>query len=287
MQLPRTMMPTQVAMATALVVLSVAAGWAAWRDMISVATEREDQSHILLAVPVAIWLGVVRAGRLRFVSIEPSWWGAAACVGGILLSAAGFRLGIDLLWHAGAVVSVGGAVVSVFGVSAARKFLPSFLALGFLLPVPGRLRQPIALPLQEISARVTEFVLDLIALPIARSGNILVINDQEVAVAEACNGMRMVGSLALVTFAFAFSIPMRNRIRLALLIASPLVALLVNIVRLIPTTLMYGYSSKPAADTFHDVSGWAVLALALGILWLMLHVMQWMEIRTVNYAVDA
>lgn len=269
-----------------LLPLAVCVCLPAWRDMISVAFDREDQSHIILALPVAIWLGIIRRGRMRFFVPSGSWVGLAAVIMGVVGGEAGFRLGIDLGWHGGAVLAAAGAVVSVLGVAFVRKFLPSFFALAFLLPVPGRIRQPIAVPLQEISAKVTETVLDLFGLPISRSGSILVINDQSVAIAEACNGMRMVGALALVTFAFAFSVPMRNRIRLALLILSPAVALLVNIVRLVLTTLAYGYASHEVAGVFHDVSGWAVLGLALIILWGVLRLLQWMELRTVNYAVN-
>lgn len=285
MNIGRVVNPAQIGALVALVAVSVLVALPAWRDIISVAVDREDQSHILLAIPVAIWLGIVRADRLRFCAAEPSWLGVVACLGGILISEVGFRTGVDILWHGGALVSVVGAVLSVVGLATVRRFLPSVLALGFLLPVPGRLRSAIAIPLQEISARVTEVFLDLLNFPITRSGNILTINEQAVAVAEACNGMRMVGSLALVTFAFAFSIPMRNRVRLALLAISPVIALLVNIIRLIPSTLMYGYAGKNSADLFHDLSGWGVLALALLILWGVLQLMRWLEIRTVNFAV--
>lgn len=286
MKLARVFNLSQVVAVIALVAITVAICIAAWRDMLSVALEREDQSHIILALPVAIWLGIIRADRLRFCTISPSWIGGIVCVGAIVLGEVGFRNGIDLLWHGSAVVSAGAAVVCVFGTSFARKFLPSFIALAFLLPVPGRLRHEIALPLQEISAKATEIILELGGFPIARAGNILTINGEAVAVAEACNGMRMVGSLVLVTFAFAFSLSMRNRVRLVLLFISPLVALLVNIIRLVPTTIMYGYTSKETAGLFHDVSGWAVLVLALGILWGVLQLMRWMEFRTVNYAVS-
>jgi exosortase len=285
MHIGRVVNPMQAVAVAVLVLLSVLICLPAWRDIISVAVEREDQSHILLAIPVAIWLAIVRADRLRFCIADPSWLGVAACLGGILISEIGFRAGIDILWHGGALMSVVGAILSVVGVATLRRFLPSVLALGFLLPVPGRIRSAIAIPLQEISARITEIFLDLLNFPISRSGNILTINDQAVAVAEACNGMRMVGSLALVTFAFVFSIPMRNRVRLALLAISPVIALLVNVIRLIPSTLMYGYAGKGAADLFHDLSGWGVLALALLILWAVLQIMRWLEIRTVNFAV--
>lgn len=278
--------PTQLAAIAVLVLLAVASAFPAWHDIYSTAVEREDQSHILLALPVAAWLAITRRHRLRFCIPKASWIGPLACLGGIVLSEAGFRLGVDLFWHAGAVLTAVGAVVSVVGVQVVRKFLPSLMALAFILPVPGRIRHQIAVPLQEVSAKVTEVLLDLFGYPITRSGNILWINEKSVAVAEACNGMRMVGALVLVTFAFAFSVPMRNRVRLMLLLLSPLVALLVNIIRLMATTLVYGYSTKRAGDLFHDISGWAVLGLALLILWGTLGLIRWLEIRTVNYAVN-
>lgn len=286
MKIARVFNLSQVLAATALAVLSVANCLPAWRDMLSVALDREDQSHIVLALPVAAWLAIIRADRLRFCTVAPSWLGALVCVGSIILGEVGFRNGIDILWHASAVASAAGAIVCVFGLQLTRKFLPSFIALAFLLPVPGRFRHEIAVPLQEISAKATEVILDLAGLPIERAGNILKINGESVAVAEACNGMRMVGSLVLVTFAFAFSLSMRNGVRIVLLLISPAVALLVNIIRLVPTTIMYGYTSREFAGLFHDVSGWAVLVLALGILWAVLQLIRWMEIRIVNYAVS-
>ena len=287
MKIARVFTASQVVAIAVLLSMAVAVTLPAWRDVYSTAVDREDQSHILLALPVAVWLAVIRRHRLRFCVPAASWFGPLACIAGVVLSEVGFRSGVDVLWHGGAVLAAVAAVVSVVGTQVVRKFLPSLLVLAFLLPVPGRIRPQVAVPLQEISARVTEVALDLFGFPIARSGNILMINEQSVAVAEACNGMRMVGALVLVTFAFAFSVPMRNRVRLILLILSPLVALLVNILRLMATTLVYGYSSRRVGDIFHDISGWAVLGLALLILWGTLGLLRWLEVRTVNYAVNA
>lgn len=286
MSVRRTFTSTQVIATIAVVALAAIATNHAWRDIWSTAVDREDQSHILLALPVAIWLAAIRRQRLRFCAPASSWLGALGVATGLVLSEVGFRQGADLFWHGGAVLAATSAAVSVVGLRVVRKFLPAFLALGFLLPVPGRLRHQIAVPMQEISAKVTEVVLDIAGFPISRSGNVLVINEQTVAVAEACNGMRMVGALALVTFAFAFAVPMRNWVRLVLLALSPLIAILVNIIRLIFTVTMYGYTSRETAAFLHDISGWAVLVVALGILWCVLSLLRWLEFRTVNYAVS-
>ncbi len=50
----------------------------------------------------------------------------------------------------------------------------------------------------------------------------------------------MVFGLILVSYAFAFSLPLRNRVRLLILLASPLAAILCNLVRILPTVWVYG-----------------------------------------------
>jgi len=116
-----------------------------------------------------------------------------------------------------------------------------------------------------------------------RTGNGLVINGENVIVAEACNGMRMVAALGVVAYTFAFSIPARPMVRVLLLVTSPLLAVIVNISRLMPTVLFYGYASKDTAKTFHDLSGWFMMVVALGVLWSIMRLLRWMELPVLNY----
>jgi len=133
----------------------------------------------------------------------------------------------------------------------------------FLVPVPGIIRQQISLPLQTVTARMTGFVLELLGTPVVLSGNVLIVNDVSVGIAEACNGVRMIFALTLVCFLYAFSAELSARTRLAVLLASPLVAIAANVVRLVPTVWMYGYTDESTALAFHDLSGWAMMPVAL------------------------
>lgn len=264
-----------------LVGLSALAIFAAadiWQNIFEIGLGDEEQSHILIAPVVVVWLAWLRRDRLRLTPHGPSLLGPFVVLGGYGLSVYGFAGGLDLFWHLGAIVMLIGAVLTVTGVAVLTKFLPSLIAMLFLLPVPGRLRRPIANALQDASAQATEFLLEIFAVPVIRTGNLLTINGYEVAVAEACNGMRMVAALALVSFAFVFSVPMRWNIRILILLISPIIALIVNVIRLIPTVLMYGYSTEDRAQLFHDISGWAMLVLAIGILWSLLGLLRWLEI---------
>jgi len=272
-------------MLAGLIVLAVAAALPAWQEIMGTATRNPEQSHILLALPLVLWLGWLRRQRVRKNGPVWSLWGAVAVAAGAGLYFAGPRVNLDLLWHLGAVLMLAGAVLSVVGPRFAAAFFPSFIGLVFLLPIPGTIRHEIAVPLQEISARVGEFALDTFGVPVERTGSTLTVNGVLVEIAEACNGMRMVSALALVSFAFIFSVPVSNRIRVLILAVSPVVALLVNILRLIPTVLFFGYADAGVADTFHDISGWLGLVAAFGLLWAFLGLLRWLEVPITPYAV--
>ena len=268
-----------------LVALAVAATWRTWVDILTLALRDEEQSHVLLAPIVAAWLFWSRRERLRYVKPGWSFAGPLIIAAGWALAEYGYTSGHLALEHFGAVSAVVGAIVTVVGVPMVTRFLPAFAALLFLIPVPGFIRQAVAGPLQQVTAQVTSFGLELFGAPVVRTGNVLVINGHQVAVAEACNGMRMVAALAIVTYAFVFSVPMRQSVRVVLLALSPVVAIVCNVLRLAPTVLFYGYSDLNTAELFHDLSGWAMLFVALGILWATLGLLRWLEIPIAPYAV--
>lgn len=272
-------------MLAALVALAVVAALPAWREIGWTGVNNPEQSHVLLALPMVLWLGWLRRRRVR--KNGPRWclWGTLVAAVGSAMLVVGPAMGFDLMWHAGAVLMAAGAIVSVVGLRFAAAFFPSLVGMVFFLPVPGTIRQRIALPLQEVSAKAAEFALDTMGIAVERAGNALRVNGVDVVIAEACNGMRMVSALALVSFAFIFSVPMSNRIRVLILLISPLVALLVNILRLIPTVLFFGYADQGVASTFHDLSGWLGLVLAAGILWSFLGLLRWLEVPVTPYAV--
>lgn len=270
---------------TGLVAIAVAAMWGIWVDIFRFALRSQEQSHILLAPAIVGWLIWTRRHRLRRLRPERSLLGPVVIAAGIGLAAFGFHNGYEIGQHVGAILTLVGAVLTVLGTQFLWKFLPALGALIFLMPVPGRVRAPIAQHLQEYSAAFVHWGLDLVGVPVTRAGNLLTINGFDVQVAEACNGMRMVSALALVTFAFVFSIPMRNEVRLALLALSPVVAFVCNILRLAPTVLFYGYASPGAAELFHDASGWGILLVALTMLWGVVATLRWLEAPIAPYEV--
>jgi len=194
---------------------------------------------------------------------------------GWAMTSYGFYHAVQALWHAGAVVVVLGCMLSVLGKNVIFRFFPAMAVLIFLVPVPGRIRQEIALPLQTWTARTAQTGLEICGVETEVSGNTLSINGKPVTVAEACNGLRMVFPLILVSYAFSFALPLRNSVRFLMLLASPLVAIVCNVIRTLPTIWLYGNKSRAVADAFHEYSGWAMLLISFLLLLGIIKALKW------------
>jgi exosortase len=269
---------SQLALLGLLVAAAVWACLPAWQDIFRQAIRRSDAGYILLVVPVAGYLFWIRRSRAKFVRSRPSAWGTVVALAGLALCWYGDDRDLQVARHFGAVVTVVGAVLAMTGLEALRQFGAVFLTLLFLLPVPGSVRTKIALPLQESATAFTDTVLNLIGVASQRSGAVLTIHGTQIAVGEACDGMRMVFALVLVVFAFVFSVPFRPTTRLLLIALSPLVALVCNIVRLVPTAIVYGFADPETAEQVHDVAGWLMLPLALVLLLGVVRLMRWLDL---------
>lgn len=268
-----------------LCALAVASMRPIWADILSIARRDGEHSYILIVPAIVAWLVWVRRERLRHVSPRWTLAGPALMVPFWALGMLGHSRAILLFEHLAAVGVLASAALTILGFQFFRAFAPAVAALLFLIPVPGMIRQQVAIPLQEVSARITFQILDLFGAPVTHLGNVLNINGQDVAVAEACNGMRMASALALVCYTYVFSVPLRQGVRILLVAISPLIAVLCNVLRLIPSVLFYGYSSVDTAEIFHDVSGWAILVVALGMLWAVANLLRWLEVPIEPFAV--
>jgi exosortase len=266
-----------------MVVLGIAATFDVWADIYRLAANDEEYSHIFLVPLVAAYLVWVRRVRFRFCKPTATFVGPVLAAFGWGMSSFGFYRGIQSMWHLGAVLVVLGCVLAVTGKGVIFRFFPAVAVLLFLVPVPGMIRQQVALPLQSWTAAISQSLLETLGVDVARSGNLISINGTPVAIAEACNGLRMVFALILVSYAFGFALPLRNSVRVLILLASPLAAILCNVVRIVPTAWLYGFGSKSFADQFHDYSGWVMLPVAFMMLYGIIRVLKWAMIPVTRY----
>jgi exosortase len=238
---------THAAAAAGMGALGVLATLEAWRDIFTLAWKETEYSHIFLVPVVALWMVFARRLRIRHCRPIGTPLGVLVALAGWALYAFGYYNGYQTLFHAGAVAVVIGCVLSVLGKHALFRFFPALAVLVFLIPVPPDVRLRIAGPLQAWTAEVSQAVLDLFGVPVLREGNMLTVNGQQVTIVEACNGLRMVFALILVSYAFSFGLPLRNSVRLIVLLASPVSAILCNVVRIVPNAWCTGTGRRTPA----------------------------------------
>ena len=270
--------------ALAVIALAIVATLPAWLDIAHIAHLDEEASQVFLVPIVVAWLIWVRRGRFRYCQPRPTLLGPLCVAFGWLISTWGYHHAVQSFWHGGAVLVVIGALLSVVGRDLLLRFAPAFAVLVFLVPIPGSIRQKIAIPMQNATARATQTAFDILGEPIQRNGNQLIINNNVVVnVAEACNGMRMVFTLVLVSYAFAFGEPLRGYVRFLILAASPLSAIGCNVIRMVPTIWLYGHASTAFADWFHNVAGWVMLGIAFLLLMTIIRLLKWALIPVSPY----
>jgi len=268
--------------------LGVLAMLPAWQDMYHATVTDPENSQAVLAPVVCITLVWVRRMRLRHCKPSFRLIGPIIAAAGWAIATFGFYHDVHSMWHFGAILVMVGCVLSVLGKNVLFRFFPAFAVLIFLVTVPVRLRMAIAGPLEHWTAVVTQQALEFCGVLNTRvEGNLLRVNKTPVNIAEACNGVSAFFGLVLVCYAFGFCMPLRNSVRLLILLASPLAAIGCNVARILVTMLMYAHFSPQWAEVIHTICGWGMLPIAFIILYGIIVVLRWAMIPVTIYTLPA
>jgi exosortase len=253
-------------------VVAVAITHTTWEDILKWALDDPESGQVLLTPFAFIILVLARrkapATMARFEAPRKQNPAAVWLPGPLLVAigwvawSVGFFHNHDLLWHGGAVCMMVGAATTLLGAAALIRFWPAFLVLAFLVPVTGLGRLYVSGPLQVVTARATQALCEVTGATVSRHGSVLRINGHEVAIAEGCNGLRLVWPLFLTCYLFAFITQMRPWVRALVLASSPVIAVAANVLRLAPTIWAYGHWDAHSAAVLHDVSGWVMLIVS-------------------------
>jgi exosortase len=261
---------------------AVFACFPAWRDIYVSATADPDNGYIVLVPALAGWLAMCRRRRLRSAGRRGLWLGPliVAFAGGVYLLAG--TLGQTFALHLGAIGVLIGAIWSVVGRSVMLRMSPAVVALFFLAPVPMPWLLPISEVLSSWSLAVTVGLLETLGVAAYVNGRELVVGVNEVSLGNFA-GVRMIAAIGIVTYAFAFGMPLRHGVRIGLVLASPLVAMVANVVRLVPFAMLAEHwpGSRYAMA---QISGWLTLALALGMLYASIRLLRYAQVPARRYA---
>ena len=223
-----------------------------------------NYSHGYLIVPIAAYLGWERRHRFLSAPSRSTNWGLAVIAGSLLVLATGV-LGVELfLTRVSLLGTIAGIVLYFFGWQRLRVMAFPLAFLLLMIPLPAIAFNQISFPLQLVASQFGEILVRAAGLDVARDGNVIVLENITLQVAEACSGIRSLVSLLTLGIVFANVADTRTWMRIAIAASTIPVAIGTNGLRIAGTAVASHYYGAAAAEGFfHEFSGWVLFGLAV------------------------
>ena len=237
----------------------------------------DNYSHGYLIPPLAGYLIWERRQQLRAVPPNGTWFGLLVVLGSLLLLLAGL-LGAELFLTRMALLgTLVGGVLFVLGWGHLRMLVFPLGVLLLMIPIPAILFNQVVFPLQLVASRAGEAALSGAGIPVLREGNIIILANTTLEVAEACSGIRSLVSLLTLAIVFGYFTDSRPGVRLAIALSAIPVAIAANALRVAGTGIAAHYYGSAAAEGFfHSFSGWIVFIAAFAMLFGVIRVLRWL-----------
>jgi exosortase len=160
-----------------------------------------------------------------------------------------------------------GTLLFLFGWGRLRVLVFPIAFLLLMIPIPAIIFNQIAFPLQLLASRFGESVMNAANVPVLREGNVLVLANITLEVAQACSGIRSLVSLLTLAIVLGYFADPRMWVRILIAVASVPVAVITNGARVAGTGLAAHHFGPAAAEGFlHEFSGWLVFIAAFALL---------------------
>ena len=276
--------PQLIAAGVVLLAAIVAVFWTFFATQVKWAFEEPaDWGHTLLVPGIAGYFVWLRREELLASPMKANWLGAPVVVLGVAAYVATtFGPSWFVLHHNARGISVGitllGLVLLILGTRVTKLLLfPLCYWVAFGQSISERLLQRVTEDMQDWSAVGAHMLLAISGIDTERSGNVLTVFvngvPQQLNVAEACSGMRMLVAFLALGVAIAYTGLPKVWQRVALVASGVPVAIGVNVLRVYTLGVLSLWDSGFAAGDFHSFIGlvWLVpaLFLYLGIMWLL------------------
>ncbi|MCI0642409.1 MAG: exosortase/archaeosortase family protein [Gemmataceae bacterium] len=245
--------------------------WCYWTSMEEVVSRwANDPQYAQGYFVVAFAAAVLWARRSRYPQqpLQGSWWAIPFVGLAVLMRLGGARFYVESIELVSIIPVLIGCCLALGGWRLLRWASPAILLLVFVLPLPHRLEHALTNPLRRIATSASAYWLQTMGVPAVAEENIILVDDFTIGVVEACSGLGMIITLFALTFtaAFLFRRPLWHK-AVVILSAVP-IAMLANVLRITLTGVLYEIWGGTAADVFfHDLAGWVMMPVALGILW--------------------
>jgi exosortase len=222
-----------------------------------------NYSHGFLIIPISLFIFWLHKDELIIID-RPSLWGAVTLGIGLILLILGSAAAEYFTVRFSLVICIVGISLYFLGWWNFKQNWFVFFFLLFMIPIPGIIYYSATMPMQLFSSKAASWLLQLVGVPAVCTGNIIVLPNYRLEVAEACSGLRsLVTLMALGALYARFTLPKVWR-PIVLFVSTVPIAICANIFRIFITGVgAFAISPKLAEDFLHEISGIMVFLVAL------------------------
>lgn len=253
-------------------IAAAAVVWACWPTLVTFANiwaTNPQYSHGFLVVPFAAFLLWHRRVLFTPARRDRAWVGLVLLVVGCGLKLVGGHFIFAWPDRISVLFLVAGVFGTLGGWPALRWAWPAIAFLAFMIPMPGRAETLLSGPLQKFATVVSANVLQTFGFFAQPDGTTIILSENDLAVVEACSGLRMLLAFAALSAAVAVVIDRPAWQKWAVVAGAVPVALACNVGRIVVTAIVLETAGRKWADlVFHDLAGWLMMPVGLALLWL-------------------
>ena len=225
-----------------------------------------DYMYGFVVPAFALFLVWESRSRLAALTPKPSWWGLSILLFALLALAVGAASSEFFLPRISLLLLITGVVLFFGGWSYLRVIVFPLIFLVLMIP-STTIYNHLTLPLQLLASKAACALLNLLAIPAAREGNIILLPAAQMEVAEACSGIRSLFTLITLAIIYGHLCEKRNGLRVLLVLAAVPVAVVANILRVTATGIfVQRWGVRAAEGTVHLLSGWLIFVVCLAMI---------------------
>ncbi len=234
--------------------------WTTW-------TTNDNYSHGPLVPLTSLALVWLRRDKLRALAVQPDGRGLWLVALGCLMQVVGIRADLFALQSWSLIAMLFGLSLAFFGRPVTHMLAFPIGYLGFMLTFPPVVMNTLNFALKQLAVNGAAVGAKLLGVTMERDGMQLYFRTGELTVENPCSGLRSLLALLATGTLFAYFQRGGAWRRAAVLVAAVPIALLGNMARLL---LLFVAADRMSVDWatghFHDVTGYVMYAVALGLL---------------------
>src|SRR5262245_47053423 len=239
---------------------AVAEMWRTW-------SERPEYSHGMLLPLLAAAILWSRRAQFAAMPAHGGWSGFVLLGAGAAIAWLGDLASLLAISQYGLMLMICGILLAWLGVAAARRLWIVFALLLLAVPPPNFILNSLSFDMQLLSSRLGAALVRPFGTSVFVEGNVIDLGDEQLQVAEACDGLRYLFPLLTIGFLVAYFFRAPWWKRLAIFLFSLPLAIAMNALRVALIILMVErWGLGMAEGFFHDVQGWVMFMMSTGVL---------------------